>query len=158
MWTCVKISLKLFRFRSYIAKPLTRRKRVFSFPTGCTSPFERSLDLADLRRDVEDVAAIHVRALDASVPGNERYLFHSREPMLGDVVANLIRGEFPELGTRVPVGASEAQLPVNIVKTDIAKAEKVFGTEWKSMEITVRDMVHDILDAERDGRADAGNQ
>lgn len=95
-----------------------------------------------------------MKSLDRSVPGNERYLFHSHELMLGDVVVNLIRKRFPELKDRVPVGATSAELPPNMMRTNIEKAERIFGTEWKSMEISVMDMVYDIIKAEQGGRVD----
>ena len=94
-------------------------------------------------------------SLSSSVPGNERYLFHSREVMTGNDMARATREDFPQLRSRVPApdeGAGDA-LPPNLVKTDIAKAEKVFGTEWKSARQTTHETVADII-AFENGKSD----
>ncbi|KAK4940802.1 hypothetical protein LTR10_019195 [Elasticomyces elasticus] len=97
--------------------------------------------------DVEDVAKVHVMSLAPSVPGNERYLFHSPELMTGNDMARAVREDFPQLRSRVPAPDVEAgdAVPPNLVKTDISKAEKVFGTVWKSARQTTRETVADII-------------
>jgi NADPH-dependent methylglyoxal reductase len=101
---------------------------------------------------VDDVASIHIKALAPSVPGNERYLFHAKGLMVGDSVANFAREKYPQLKSRVPEGAVDASAPPNLVKTDISKANAVFGYQWKDWRESVSSMVDDILAAERDGR------
>ncbi|KAI1611688.1 hypothetical protein EDD36DRAFT_420636 [Exophiala viscosa] len=97
--------------------------------------------------DIEDVAKVHIRFLSPSVPGNERYLFHARELMTGNDMARAMREDFPELRSRVPAPDEAAgdTLPRNLVKTAISKAEKVFGTEWKSARQTTHETVADII-------------
>jgi len=97
------------------------------------------------------VAAVHVKSLSPSVPGNERYLFHAQGILLGDAVANFVRDSVPELKDRVPAGREDAQVPSSILKTDTSKAEKVFGSEWKSWQDTVLEMSKDVLQFEREG-------
>ncbi|KAF2435487.1 NAD(P)-binding protein [Tothia fuscella] len=104
--------------------------------------------------DVEDVAAIHLKALESSVQGNERYLFHSRGVMESNRVANFVRQKFAELRDRVPEGAENVKAPPALVKTDISKAEAAFGSNWKSWEDTVVNMVVDIMNFERAGLID----
>ncbi|KAF2667109.1 NAD(P)-binding protein, partial [Microthyrium microscopicum] len=94
--------------------------------------------------DVEDVAAIHIKALSPNVPGNERYLFHSKRPLLADEAVNFIREKYPELTVRVPAGSNDSSLAPNLFKTDISKASKVFGTDWKDWTLSVSSMVDDI--------------
>lgn len=96
-------------------------------------------------RDVEDVAATHLIALDPKVKGNERYLYHAKGVLLGDAVANFIRERYPQLRGRVPAGAKGASLPDGFLKTDISKFEDAFGTEWKGWEEGVVDIVEDLL-------------
>jgi hypothetical protein len=103
-----------------------------------------------LPRDVEDVAKTHVLALDPKVPGNERYLYHAKELLQGDAVANFIREKYPQLRDRVPAGDKNATIPPNLIKTDISKFEAVFGAEWKGWEASVTAVVDDILKAKEE--------
>jgi NADPH-dependent methylglyoxal reductase len=105
-------------------------------------------------RDVEDVAAIHVKALSPSVPGNERYLFHSRDLLSGDKAAHYIREKYPELKNRVPAGDVNVKSPPNMITTDISKGEAAFGSTWKSWQDTVTDLVNDIILFEKEGRVE----
>ena len=97
---------------------------------------------------MEDVAAIHVKALDtAAVPGNERYLFHAPELMNGHQIAHQIHANYPELRNQVPAGSAEAVWPQPLAKTDISKANKVFGTNWKSPWASANESVKDLIKA-----------
>lgn len=96
-------------------------------------------------RDVEDVAATHIMALDPKVKGNERYLYHAQGVMLGDTVANFIREKYPQLRGRVPAGAQGVSLPDGFLKTDILKSGDAFGTDWIGWEEGVVDIVEDLL-------------
>ena len=98
------------------------------------------------------MAAIHIKALSQSVPGNERYLFHSRVLLTADNAANFVREKYPELKSRVPAGDVNAKSPPTLIKTDISKAEAAFGSKWRSWEDTVTDMTNDILKFEQEGR------
>lgn len=97
--------------------------------------------------DVEDVARVHILCLSPSVPGNARYLFHSPELLAVNDVARAIRADFPQLRSRIqaPEEGADSGLPPNIVKTDISKFEKIFGTQWKSARQSVKETVEDIL-------------
>lgn len=86
------------------------------------------------------------------MPGNERYLFHSREMMEASDLARGIREDFPQLRSRVPApdaGGAGGGLPPALVKTDIAKFERVFGTQWKSGRQSTKETVEDIVAFEK---------
>jgi NADPH-dependent methylglyoxal reductase len=110
--------------------------------------------LTVLPRDVEDVASVHIKALSPSVPGNERYLFHSRTLLSSDNAANFVREQYPQLKSRVPIGNTNAGSPPNLIKTDILKSEAAFGSAWRSWEETVADMANDIVKFEKEGRVE----
>ncbi|KIW96389.1 uncharacterized protein Z519_03458 [Cladophialophora bantiana CBS 173.52] len=98
--------------------------------------------------DVEDVSRIHIQALSPSIPGNERYMFHSPELMVANDVARGVREDFPQLRDRVPAPEEDAGggPPPNLVKTDMSKFEKVFGRQqWKSARESARETVEDIV-------------
>ncbi|KAF1991988.1 NAD(P)-binding protein [Aulographum hederae CBS 113979] len=98
--------------------------------------------------DVDDVAAIHIKALDSSkVPGNERYLFFDGV-VSSNEAANKIREAYPQLRDRVPEGGEGKGLPPTLAQFDISKAEKVFGNQWKGWWKTVDASVKDILEYE----------
>lgn len=65
--------------------------------------------------------------------------------MFGDTVANFIRERYPQLRSRVPVGAVEASLPAEFLRTDISKFEAAFGMKWRGWEEGVIDIVEDLL-------------
>ncbi|KIY00221.1 uncharacterized protein Z520_03906 [Fonsecaea multimorphosa CBS 102226] len=105
--------------------------------------------------DVEDVSRVHVQALSPRIPGNERYMFHSPELMIGDDIARAVRENFPQLRDRVPApeeGAAGAAadnnsgVSPNLVKTDMSKFEQAFGRQqWKSARDSARETVKDIV-------------
>jgi len=102
--------------------------------------------------DVEDVAAVHLKSLSPSVPGNLRYLFHSQGVLQSDALANFVRAKFPELRSRIAAGAEKVEVPAGMITTDNSRAEKAFGTKWKSWQDSVVEMVADIEKLEREGQ------
>jgi hypothetical protein len=115
-----------------------------------SSPFcdARPILITFLRRDIHDVARIHVESLSQNIPGNERYLFNSPEVMAGNLTAQVIRDEFPQLKDRVPAPDKDAGdgLPPSLAQTDISKFEKAFGRQnWKSAKASALEGVADIV-------------
>lgn len=100
--------------------------------------------LTTLDRDVEDVAAIHLRSLDLKVPGNERYLFYS-DILSGPRLADKIRKEYPQLRSRIPEGGTGDGFPAPLAKPDISKFKAVFGDGWKGWWDSAKGTVEDIL-------------
>jgi hypothetical protein len=100
---------------------------------------------------VDDAARIHIAALAPTIPGNERYLFHAPGIMQANPIALAIREEFPQLKDRVPApeeGAtgSGAQSPDNLVKVDLGKFERVFGSwRFKSARESALETVGDVI-------------
>jgi hypothetical protein len=102
-------------------------------------------------RDVEDVAAIHVTALNtAKVPGNERYLFHAGV-MSGNRIADKVRETYSELLKRVPAGGKGDGFPEPMAKVDVVRFEEVFGRDWMGWWESTRGTVKDILRYEKTG-------
>lgn len=73
------------------------------------------------------MAAIHLKSLDLKVPGNERYLFHIRDLLIGPQPANKIRKEYPQLRKRVPEGVEGEGIQENLIKTDISSSKRYLG-------------------------------
>lgn len=97
-------------------------------------------------RDIEDVAHVHIKSLDASaVPGNQRYLFAAREKIVANRLADKIRAELPHLRERVPKGKEGDGLPPTLVKLDTSRADKVFGTQWKGWWESAMATIEDLL-------------
>ncbi len=97
------------------------------------------------------MANVHVLSLSPSVPGNERYMFHSPELLAVNDMARAIREDFPQLRHRIPApeeGAGSG-LEANMVKTDTSKFLNAFGlTVFKSARQSVKETVEDILASE----------
>jgi nucleoside-diphosphate-sugar epimerase len=95
-------------------------------------------------RDVDDIARIHIKALEPSVPGNERYIINSGLLYLNRF-ANQLRDKYPELRSRIAPGAEEEGFPEPMAKFDVSKMERVFGTDWVSGFDSVEAVVKDLL-------------
>ena len=98
------------------------------------------------------MAAIYIKALDPSVLGNERYLFHMRELRQSDTVANIIRKTLPELMRQVHTGAQNPEPLLNMLQTNSLKFKNVFRTQRKPLPECEGGMVKDIVLADREGR------
>ena len=98
--------------------------------------------------DVRDVAKAHVLAMTSTGASNKRILLVSGI-ITPQLVANTIRGYFPELKGRVPEGNRSQVFPkgVNPTGWDVTRSHEVFGEEWsyRSLEESVIDTVKDIL-------------
>ncbi|PQE19026.1 hypothetical protein CJF32_00010448 [Rutstroemia sp. NJR-2017a WRK4] len=100
--------------------------------------------------DVDDVAAVHVKSLKESTPGNQRYVFHIGEPLTAAAVAQKIREEYPQLKDRVPAPKPGSDVvPDSLSRFDTSKSDAVFGTEWKDWWESVKATVDDILKYEK---------
>ena len=95
-------------------------------------------------RDVDDIARIHIKALEPAVPGNERYVINSGLLYLNRF-ANQLRDKYPELRSRIAPGAEEEGFPEPMAKFDVSKMERVFGADWVSGFDSVEAVVKDLL-------------
>ncbi|KAE8448353.1 hypothetical protein EG329_009597 [Mollisiaceae sp. DMI_Dod_QoI] len=99
--------------------------------------------------DFDDVAKIHIKALDRRVASG-RYIFHIKELVTARMMARKIREEFPELRDRVAEPKEEGDgLMSPLCRFDTEKADKAFGTEWMGWWESIRGAVEDILEYEK---------
>ncbi|KAK1242899.1 hypothetical protein MKX08_005711 [Trichoderma sp. CBMAI-0020] len=86
---------------------------------------------------VDDVALMHVRALDPAIPGNEDYLSnsHSLENMEWEQSFDIIKKHFPKECAEGIFKVDTTERPKTLkVRVDSTKAEKTFGITFKSFE------------------------
>lgn len=95
--------------------------------------------------DVRDVALAHLRAYENEAAAGQRFLVggHFDYPSAVDT----IRKQFPELQERVPEGRPGVLQEVYV--PDGSKAAKELGVEYTPLEVTMRDTVQDLLNAEK---------
>ncbi|KAM0462113.1 hypothetical protein ACHAO4_001307 [Trichoderma viride] len=86
---------------------------------------------------VDDVALMHVRALDPAIPGNEDYLSnsHSLENMEWAQTFDIIKKNYPKECAEGIFKVDTTERPTTLkVRVDSTKAEKAFGITFKSFE------------------------
>ncbi|UKZ72169.1 uncharacterized protein TrAtP1_013108 [Trichoderma atroviride] len=86
---------------------------------------------------VDDVALMHVRALDPAIPGNEDYLSnsHSLENMEWAQSFDIIKKHYPKECAEGIFKVDTTERPKTLkVRVDGTKAEKAFGITFKSFE------------------------
>ncbi|KAM0476512.1 hypothetical protein ACHAPX_006427 [Trichoderma viride] len=86
---------------------------------------------------VDDVALMHVRALDPAIPGNEDYLSnsHSLENMEWAQTFDIIKKHFPKECAEGIFKVDTTERPATLkLRIDSTKAEKAFGITFKSFE------------------------
>ncbi|KAL8707439.1 MAG: hypothetical protein Q9220_007527 [cf. Caloplaca sp. 1 TL-2023] len=99
--------------------------------------------------DVDDVAMVHVAALDTSkVPGNDDFLLNAGalEGIKWNDAKEIIERRFPEAvekGLFPLKGNSETK----VLKADATRAEKVFGFKYKEFEDQIVSLVKHYLEA-----------
>lgn len=81
---------------------------------------------------VDDVAAMHVQALDSSVPGNEDYLSVA-EPIQWTDTREIVKKHFPKEVEAGLFSFNGTPITAPLV-TDNSKAKKVFGIKFKTFE------------------------
>ncbi|KAF7510316.1 hypothetical protein GJ744_006812 [Endocarpon pusillum] len=104
--------------------------------------------------DVRDVALAHIIALTSPQASGQRILL-ADELITPQLVANIIRRNFPELRDRVPEGDPNRILPdgVNPTGWDPTKSTQILGGEdWKytPLEVSIVDTVKDLLAREKE--------
>ena len=96
---------------------------------------------------MDDVAWMHVKSLDPSVPGNKRYLAVAGA-MNQDDLSRKIKEEFPSLKDRV-LDFPNFKTPDNVLKVDTKETDEVFGTNWRSWWDSCKLTIEDILTTEK---------
>jgi nucleoside-diphosphate-sugar epimerase len=148
------------RILIFLALYLFVKDRQTAQTVPCTSTgdkYSSSLWKPNIRtRDTDDVARTHILSLDRTkVPGNERYFLASSEPLDLRVIASKLRKEKPEWASRLPEVEvlPTSRLQGKFAKIDTAKADKVFGTDWKSAYESVKETVADVIEWEKKNAA-----
>lgn len=95
--------------------------------------------------DVRDVALAHLKAYEIEAAGGQRYLVGGHFDYQSAVDG--IRKNFPELKDRVPAGTPGA-VPETYLP-DGSKAIRELGLKYTPLEVTMKDMVQGLLDAEK---------
>jgi nucleoside-diphosphate-sugar epimerase len=85
---------------------------------------------------VDDVAVAHVKALDASVAGNQGYVLST--PTRWEDVFDIVKRDYPALPGNGKIETFELNF-------DAKKSEKVFGFQFKSFEEQVKSVVNHFL-------------
>ena len=95
--------------------------------------------------DVRDVALAHVRALQASEAGGQRYLV-TRGLYSNKMIAEIIRDLFPQLADRLPPSAElKDDMPPDVYGFDNGKSRRQLGMTYRALEECVRDTVASML-------------
>lgn len=98
--------------------------------------------------DVRDVSHAHIRAMNSPATSNQRIIL-SNGLITPQMVANIIRKNFPQLKDMVPEGDPSQIMPDNIDPTNYSseKSRRLFGEDWTytDVETSVVDTVKDIL-------------
>ncbi|PNY26774.1 putative oxidoreductase [Tolypocladium capitatum] len=101
---------------------------------------------------VDDVASVHVGALDAKVPGNTSYLVASNNPVgsldgtVFDDAAKFVAKHFPDAVASGTLPNNGTQPSVSMVKFDTSKTESTFGFTHIPYEEQVKDVVGQYLE------------
>lgn len=102
---------------------------------------------------MRDVARAHILALTNPFASNQRILLISGL-ITPQLVANIIRKNFPHLKGRVLEGNPETTYPENVKPTgwNVSKSHEVFGKDWSyiDLETSVVDTVKCLLKLEEE--------
>lgn len=95
--------------------------------------------------DVRDVAVAHLKAFENEAAGGQRFLVGTHFDYQS--AANTIRKDFPELRERVPEGTPSVFQEA--YEVDGSKAAEKLGVQYTPLEVTMRDTVKELLEAEK---------
>jgi nucleoside-diphosphate-sugar epimerase len=96
---------------------------------------------------VDDVAQIHIQALDSSIQGNTAYFAQADgvDGMIWEDGLEVIKREFPQAVKDGSLSA-EGKQPTILLKVDASKTEKTFGIKFAGFEEQVRSVAAQYLD------------
>ncbi|KAI4276541.1 MAG: hypothetical protein LQ337_002423 [Flavoplaca oasis] len=97
---------------------------------------------------IEDVASIHIAALDPTIEGNQDFVLDAGglEGIIWDDAKEIVKRRFPEAVEKglLPLQGSSA---TRDSKVDGSKAERVFGLKYKDFEEQIVSIVAQYLEA-----------
>jgi NADPH-dependent methylglyoxal reductase len=97
--------------------------------------------------DVRDVAAAHLRVYEREEAGNQRFIVGSHFDY--QTAVDHLREDLPAMADRIPKGTPGSGLKEATYQLDGSKAQQVLGIEYTPLNITLRDTVTDLLEAEK---------
>lgn len=97
--------------------------------------------------DVRVIATAHLKAYELEEAANQRFLVGSDFNYQNAV--DHLRQDFPELKGRIPEGQPGAGKTWPIYHLDHSKAQKILGLEFTPLNVTLKDTVLDLVQAEK---------
>ncbi|GMG09248.1 unnamed protein product [Aspergillus oryzae var. brunneus] len=94
--------------------------------------------------DVHDVALAHVRAIEVSEAGGQRFFLVSGSYANKDL-ADIIRDAYPQLEEKLPPKDSASDMPANVYGYNNKKSIEVLGIQYRSLKESVVDTVKSLL-------------
>ncbi|CAG7925041.1 unnamed protein product [Penicillium olsonii] len=94
--------------------------------------------------DVRDVALAHVKAIEVSEAGGERF-FVTAGYFSNKKIADAARESHPDLEAKLPPTDATDDFPANIYGFDNSKSQKVLGLEYRPLKQTVKDTIDSLL-------------
>lgn len=95
--------------------------------------------------DVHDVALAHVRAIEVSEAGGQRFFLVSGFYTNKDL-ADIIRETYPQLEEKLPPKDSASDMPANVYGYNNKKSIEVLGIQYRSLKESVADTVKSLLE------------
>lgn len=97
--------------------------------------------------DVRVIGEAHLKAFEVKEAGNQRFLVGSHFDY--QTAVDHLRKDFPGLHDRIPEGNPGSGVTQPIYQLDGSKAQKVLGIEYIPLEVTLKDTLAGLLDAEK---------
>ena len=94
--------------------------------------------------DVRDVALAHVKAIEVSEAGGQRF-FVTAGYFSNKEIADVIRDTHPQLASKLPPKDAHSDLPKDIYAIDNSKSKNVLGLEYRPFKETISDTVDSLL-------------
>ncbi|KAE8390787.1 NAD(P)-binding protein [Aspergillus alliaceus] len=98
--------------------------------------------------DVHDVALAHVRAIEVSEAGGQRFFLVAGLYTNKDL-ADIIRETYPQLEDKLPPKDSPSDLPGDVYGYNNKKSIEVLGIQYRSLKDSVADTVKSLLEVAR---------
>lgn len=97
--------------------------------------------------DVRLIGEAHLKAFEVKEAGNQRFLVGSHFDY--QTAVDHLRKDFPGLHDRIPEGDPGSGLTQPLYQLDGSKAQKVLGIDYIPLEVTLKDTLAGLLDAEK---------
>ncbi|RDW90699.1 SDR family oxidoreductase [Aspergillus mulundensis] len=95
--------------------------------------------------DVRDVALAHVRTIEVSEAGAQRFFITAGHYSNKDII-DIIRDAYPELDDRLPPKDAPGDVPKDVYGYDNSKSTQVLGLKYRGLKESVVDTVKTLLE------------